>query len=66
MKTGRLNGLAGFGPKSEERILHGIEVYRQGHERVLLDQALEVQGLRRGNRLRADQDIYPYPPFDWG
>jgi DNA polymerase (family 10) len=42
VKAGRLNGLAGFGPKSEERILHGIEVYRQGHDRVLLDVALDT------------------------
>ncbi len=42
VKAGRLNGLAGFGAKSEERILHGIEVYRQGHDRVLLDVALKV------------------------
>src|SRR5487761_432368 len=42
VKAGQLNGLAGFGPKSEERILHGIEVYRQGHDRVLLDVALET------------------------
>lgn len=42
VKAGRLNGLAGFGPKSEDRILHGIEVYRQGHDRVLLDVALDT------------------------
>ncbi len=42
VKAGRLNGLAGFGAKSEERILHGIEVYRQGHDRVLLDVALDT------------------------
>jgi DNA polymerase (family 10) len=40
VKAGQLNGLAGFGPKSEERVLHGIEVYRQGTDRVLLDVAL--------------------------
>jgi DNA polymerase (family X) len=42
VKNGKLNGLAGFGPKSEERILHGIEVYRQGQDRVLLDVALQT------------------------
>jgi DNA polymerase (family 10) len=42
VKAGKLNGLPGFGPKSEERILHGIEVYRQGHDRVLLDVALRT------------------------
>jgi DNA polymerase (family 10) len=37
--AGRLDGLAGFGAKSGERIAGGIEVYRQGRERVLLDVA---------------------------
>jgi DNA polymerase (family 10) len=37
--AGRLDGLAGFGAKSEERIASGIEVYRQGRERVMLDVA---------------------------
>ena len=42
VKAGRLEGLAGFGPRSEERIAGGIEVYRQGRERVLLDVALHT------------------------
>ena len=42
VKAGKLDGLAGFGPKSEERILHGIAVYRQGTDRVLLDVALQT------------------------
>ena len=42
IKAGRLDGLAGFGAKSEERIAAGIEVYRQGRERVLLDVALHT------------------------
>ncbi|HEX6524298.1 MAG TPA: DNA polymerase/3'-5' exonuclease PolX [Streptosporangiaceae bacterium] len=42
VKAGKLNGLPGFGPKSEDRILHGIEVYRQGHDRVLLDVTLRT------------------------
>jgi DNA polymerase (family X) len=40
--AGRLDGLAGFGARSEERIAAGIEVYRQGRERVLLDAALRT------------------------
>jgi DNA polymerase (family 10) len=40
--AGRLEGLAGFGARSEERIADGIEVYRQGRERVLLDVALHT------------------------
>jgi DNA polymerase (family X) len=40
--AGRLEGLAGFGARSEERVASGIEVYRQGRERVLLDVALHT------------------------
>jgi len=40
--AGRLDGLAGFGARSEVRIAAGIEVYRQGRERVLLDVALRT------------------------
>jgi DNA polymerase (family X) len=42
IKAGRLDGLAGFGVKSEERLTSGIEVYRQGRERVLLDVAMRT------------------------
>jgi len=42
IKAGRLDGLAGFGARSEERIAAGIEVYRQGRERVMLDVALRT------------------------
>ncbi len=42
VKAGRLGGLAGFGARSEERIGAGIEVYRQGRERVLLDVAMRT------------------------
>jgi DNA polymerase (family X) len=41
-KAGRLNEVPGFGDKSAERILHGIEVYRQGTDRVLQDVALKL------------------------
>src|SRR5581483_3569894 len=37
IEAGRLDGLAGFGARSAERLGAGIEVYRQGRERVLLD-----------------------------
>ena len=40
--AGRLDGLTGFGNKSGERIASGIEVYRQGRERVLLDVAMHT------------------------
>jgi DNA polymerase (family 10) len=42
VKAGRLDGLAGFGARSEERIGAGIEVYRQGRERALLNVALKT------------------------
>jgi len=42
IKAGRLEGLAGFGARSEERLLAGIEVYRQGRERVTLDVAMHT------------------------
>jgi DNA polymerase (family X) len=42
VKAGRLEGLAGFGARSEERIASGIEVYRQGRDWVLLDVALHT------------------------
>jgi DNA polymerase (family 10) len=42
IRDGRLDGLAGFGARSAERIAAGIEVYRQGRERVLLDVALQT------------------------
>jgi DNA polymerase (family 10) len=40
--AGRLDELAGFGARSGERIASGIEVYRQGRERVLLDVASQT------------------------
>jgi DNA polymerase (family X) len=42
VQAGGLEGLAGFGARSEERIASGIEVYRQGRERVLLDVAMHT------------------------
>jgi len=42
ISAGRLDGLAGFGARSAERIAGGIEVYRQGRERVLLDVAMHT------------------------
>ncbi|HEX4063638.1 MAG TPA: helix-hairpin-helix domain-containing protein [Streptosporangiaceae bacterium] len=42
VKDGRLRDLKGFGPKSEERILRGIELLAQAGERVLLSTGLET------------------------
>ncbi|MFB4318657.1 DNA polymerase/3'-5' exonuclease PolX [Actinomadura sp. 21ATH] len=40
--AGRLKGLKGFGPKTEQNILHGIELMQQSGERVLIDVAAGV------------------------
>jgi DNA polymerase (family 10) len=40
--AGRLDGLRGFGPKSEENLLRGIEIIRKTGGRVLLDVAMEL------------------------
>jgi DNA polymerase (family 10) len=42
VKAGRLRDLKGFGARSEERILRGIELMRQSGERVLLSVGLEA------------------------
>jgi DNA polymerase (family 10) len=42
VKAGRLRDLKGFGARSEERILRGIELLRQSGERVLLSAGLDV------------------------
>ncbi|GAB2996975.1 DNA polymerase/3'-5' exonuclease PolX [Amycolatopsis acidiphila] len=38
----RLRELKGFGPKTEENILHGVELLRQSGGRVLIDVAMEL------------------------
>lgn len=38
----RLRDLKGFGPKTEQNILHGIELLRSSGERVLLDAAMDL------------------------
>ncbi|GAA2271385.1 DNA polymerase/3'-5' exonuclease PolX [Actinomadura luteofluorescens] len=42
VEEGRLRGLKGFGAKTEENILHGIELMRGSGERVLVDAAAGV------------------------
>ncbi|MEU8799915.1 DNA polymerase/3'-5' exonuclease PolX [Spirillospora sp. NPDC048819] len=42
IRDGRLRGLKGFGAKTEENILHGIDLMRSSGERVLLDAAAGV------------------------
>ena len=36
LKGHKLKDLKGFGEKTEEKLLHGIEIYKRGHERRLL------------------------------
>jgi DNA polymerase (family 10) len=40
--AGRLEGLRGFGPKTQENLLRGIEIIRSSGDRVLLDVAMEL------------------------
>lgn len=40
--AGRLDGLRGFGPKTEENLLRGIDVIRKTGDRVLLSVAMEL------------------------
>jgi DNA polymerase (family 10) len=42
IEAGRLDGVAGFGPKTVENILHGVQIMRQSGGRVLLDAATAV------------------------
>src|SRR6266702_237426 len=42
IKEGKLRDLKGFGPKSEDRILHGIEIMEQAGRRVPLNVAMDT------------------------
>jgi DNA polymerase (family 10) len=42
IRTDKLRGLRGFGPRTEENILHGIELLRASGGRVLLDVAMDL------------------------
>ncbi|GAA2452597.1 DNA polymerase/3'-5' exonuclease PolX [Actinomadura vinacea] len=42
IQAGRLRGLKGFGAKTEQNILHGIELMQQSGERVLIDVATDL------------------------
>ena len=42
IRAGRLHGLRGFGPKTEENLLHGIEVMHKTGRRVHIDVATRV------------------------
>jgi DNA polymerase (family X) len=42
IQAGRLDGMAGFGAKTAQNILHGIELLRRNEGRVLIDNAMEL------------------------
>ncbi|HXY72442.1 MAG TPA: helix-hairpin-helix domain-containing protein, partial [Actinomycetota bacterium] len=42
IRDGRLKGMKGFGAKTEENILHGIELMQASGERVLISTATEL------------------------
>jgi DNA polymerase (family 10) len=42
IEAGRLDGLRGFGPKTEENLLRGIEIIRKTGDRVHLDVAMKL------------------------
>jgi DNA polymerase (family X) len=42
INRGRLKGMRGFGEKTEQNILHGIELMQQSGDRVLISVALEL------------------------
>ncbi|MGH6655119.1 MAG: helix-hairpin-helix domain-containing protein, partial [Actinocrinis sp.] len=42
IKAGRLDGMRGFGAKSAQNLLHGVELLRQSGGRVLLDVATQL------------------------
>jgi DNA polymerase (family 10) len=42
IQHGDIAGLRGFGPKTAENILHGIELLRHGGERSLVNEAMDV------------------------
>ncbi|MEO3749307.1 DNA polymerase/3'-5' exonuclease PolX [Streptomyces sp. B6B3] len=42
IEQGRLRDLKGFGPKTEQNLLHGVELLRQSGGRIQLDKATEI------------------------
>ncbi len=42
IEQGRLRDLKGFGPKTEQNLLHGVELLRQSGGRIQLDTAMEI------------------------
>lgn len=41
-RRGKLRNIEGFGEKTEQKILKNIEIYKKGHERILLGHALPI------------------------
>lgn len=42
LEKGTLKGQKGFGPKKIENLSHGLKLYKAGHERMLLPEALQI------------------------
>jgi DNA polymerase (family 10) len=42
VRAGALRDLKGFGPKTEENILHGVELMQQAGDRILLGAAMDI------------------------
>lgn len=42
LDSGELKGQKGFGPKKIENLMHGLKMYKAGHERMLLSDALQI------------------------
>lgn len=42
LEKGVLKGQRGFGPKKIENLMHGLKLYKAGHERMLLSEALQI------------------------
>lgn len=60
-KAGKIRKLEGFGKKSEEDILKGIQTYKKGQERMLLGKALPVaqEIINRLKKLKEVKQIEP-------
>ncbi len=55
-KEGRIKSLDGFGEKSEQDILKGIELFKKGHERMFLGDAL-ILGREIVDRLKGLKEV---------
>ena len=56
IETGALKGLRGFGAKKIENLKRGLKLYKEGHERLLLSDALRL-GVQLLNQVRQIEGI---------